>query len=120
MKTLNVRDATYAQAAPAMPMAGKPNQPKISTGPNAICSPEPMAITMRTSTDSGATWSRARLIVPEHGFRQMVGEPVFRTKDGAIAFGADASGGSTIWVSRDGGETWHDPGGTIAGIHAGI
>jgi hypothetical protein len=81
---------------------------------------EPLAVTLRTSGDSGATWSRARLIVPEHGYRQMVGEPVFRMSDGAIAFGADASGGSTIWVSRDEGQTWHDPGGTIAGIHAGI
>lgn len=81
---------------------------------------EPLAVVMRTSTDSGATWSKGRLIVPEHGYRQMVGEPVFRMGDGAIAFGADAAGGSTIWVSRDGGETWNDPGGNIAGIHAGI
>jgi len=75
---------------------------------------------MRTSKDNGVTWSKARLIAPEHGFRQMVGEPVFRTRDGAIVFGADAEHGSTVWVSRDNGQTWADPGGKINGIHAGI
>jgi formylglycine-generating enzyme required for sulfatase activity len=79
-----------------------------------------LAIIMRTSRDNGATWSRARLIVPEHGFRQMVGEPAFRTRDGTIVFGADAIYGSTIWVSHDNGLTWTDPGGTLNGIHAGI
>jgi formylglycine-generating enzyme required for sulfatase activity len=79
-----------------------------------------LAIIMRTSKDNGATWSRAHLIVSEHGFRQMVGEPTFRTRDGAIVFGADAVYGSTIWVSRDNGLTWTDPGGTLNGIHAGI
>jgi len=79
-----------------------------------------LAIIMRTSIDNGATWSRARIIVPEHGYRQMVGEPAFRTKDGAIVFGADAVYGSTIWVSRNNGLTWSDPGGTLNGIHAGI
>ncbi len=81
---------------------------------------EPLAIIMRTSKDNGANWSKARLIVPEHGYRQMVGEPVFRTHDGVLVFGADAQGGSTIWVSRDNGQTWSDPGGNINGIHAGI
>jgi len=79
-----------------------------------------LAIILRTSRDNGVTWSRARLIVPEHGYRQMVGEPVFRTQEGAIVFGADAIYGSTIWVSRDNGLTWSDPGGTLNGIHAGI
>jgi len=81
---------------------------------------EPLAIIMRTSKDNGVTWSKARLIVPEHGFRQMVGEPVFRTHDGVIVFGADTEHGSTIWVSRDNGQSWSNPGGHINGIHAGI
>ncbi|MHC4062185.1 MAG: exo-alpha-sialidase [Planctomycetota bacterium] len=81
---------------------------------------EPLAIVMRTSKDNGVTWSKARLIAPEHGFRQMVGEPVFRTRGGAICVGADAEHGSTIWVSWNNGRTWHDPGGKINGIHAGI
>lgn len=81
---------------------------------------EPLAVILRTSRDNGVTWSKARYIVPEHGFRQMVGEPVLRTRGGVLLFGADAGDGSTIWMSRDGGETWVDPGGTIHGIHAGI
>lgn len=81
---------------------------------------EPLAILLRTSTDSGRTWSPARLIVPEFGFRNMVGWPVFRLQDGAIAFGADAAGGSTFWISRDEGKTWSNPGGHIRGVHAGI
>jgi len=81
---------------------------------------EPLAIIMRTSKDNGATWSKARLIVAEHGFRQMVGEPVFRTRTGAIVFGADASHGSTVWISTDNGLSFKDAGGHIRGIHAGI
>ena len=88
----------------------------------------PLAIIMRTSKDNGLTWSKARLIAPEHSFRQMVGEPVFRTQDGAIVFGADTEthvyrngkwvrlGCSTIWFSRDQGLTWTEPGGNISGI----
>ncbi len=81
---------------------------------------EPLAIIMRTSKDNGATWSKARIIAPEHNFHQMVGEPVFRTQSGAICLGADAEHGSTIWISEDEGKTWYDPGGHIRGIHAGI
>jgi formylglycine-generating enzyme required for sulfatase activity len=79
-----------------------------------------LAIIMRTSADNGANWSRARIIVPEHGYRQMVGEPAFRTSRGAIVFGADAVYASTVWVSYNNTLTWSDPGGTINGIHAGI
>ena len=81
---------------------------------------EPLALVMRTSTDSGATWSRAELIAPEYGYRNMLGQPVFRTKSGAIVLAADAQGGSTVWVSRDNGATWTDAGGNIRGIHAGV
>ena len=94
-----------------------------------------LATTMRTSKDNGATWSRARLIIPEHGIRHMPVESVFRAQDGSIVLPCDAvtggSGGTAIWVSRDEGETWQDAGGllpswegpgvgTIAGIHAGV
>jgi len=79
---------------------------------------------MRTSKDNGVTWSRARLIIPEHGTRHMPVESVFRTREGFIILPCDAvtggSGGTAIWISRDEGETWQDAGGTIAGIHAGV
>jgi hypothetical protein len=79
-----------------------------------------LAIILRKSSDNGVTWSKARIIVPEHGYRQMVGEPAFRTRKGAIVFGADAIYGSTIYVSYDNGLTWAEAGGTLNGIHAGV
>jgi formylglycine-generating enzyme required for sulfatase activity len=83
-----------------------------------------VATVMRTSRDNGASWSRARLINPEHGRRHMPVESVFGTDEGCIILPCDAvstgEGGTAIHVSRDGGKTWEDPGGTIAGIHAGV
>jgi hypothetical protein len=96
------------------------------------------ATVMRTSTDSGATWSKARLIMPEHCLHHMPVESVFRTREGVIVVPCDAviggSGGTAVLLSRDGGRTWRDPGegkpqpdfrsggpgAWIAGIHAGI
>jgi len=97
-----------------------------------------LATIMRTSTDNGATWSKARLINPEHGLRHMPVESVFRTREGYLILPCDAvtggNGGTAIHISRDGGETWTDPGAGretpmfaegqsgawIAGIHAGV
>jgi formylglycine-generating enzyme required for sulfatase activity len=97
-----------------------------------------LAVILRTSSDSGQTWSKARLIAPEHGRRHQPVESVLRTRDGAIVLACDAvpggSGGTAILVSRDGGATWFDPGegkpkpefregatgAWIAGIHAGV
>jgi len=82
------------------------------------------ATVLRTSKDSGATWSKARLINPEHRPRQMPVESVFRTREGYIVLPCDAvtggEGGTAIHISKDGGRTWFDPGGRTAGIHAGI
>jgi sulfatase modifying factor 1 len=97
-----------------------------------------LATIMRTSTDNGATWSKARLINPEHGLRHMPVESVFRTREGYLVLPCDAvtggNGGTAIDISRDEGETWIDPGAGreapkfldgetgawIAGIHAGV
>jgi formylglycine-generating enzyme required for sulfatase activity len=84
----------------------------------------PLAIILRTSDDSGATWSKARLIVPDHHGRHQVIPSVFRTREGVLVLTADATpagdGGTALHLSRDGGRTWADAGGTIAGIHAGV
>lgn len=48
------------------------------------------------------------------------GISVFCTKEGLITLVSDANPGSTVIVSRDNGKTWTDPGGRIAGIHAGV
>jgi sulfatase modifying factor 1 len=83
-----------------------------------------LATILRTSKDNGATWSAARLIIPEHGPRHMPVESVFRTREGYIILPCDAVtggyGGTAIHVSRDGGQTWEDAGGKAAGIHAGV
>ena len=83
-----------------------------------------LAMVLRTSTDNGRTWSKARLIQPEHQTRNMPVESVFRTREGYLVVPADAvtggQGGTAIHVSRDEGRTWADAGGTIAGIHAGV
>jgi formylglycine-generating enzyme required for sulfatase activity len=82
----------------------------------------PLAVVLRTSSDHGATWTRAALILAEHNIRQMPIESIFRAADGTIILPCDAvtggSGGTAIYLSRDNGATWLDPGGTIAGIHA--
>ncbi|MCC5806886.1 MAG: SUMF1/EgtB/PvdO family nonheme iron enzyme [Opitutales bacterium] len=80
-----------------------------------------LAMIMRTSTDNGRTWSKPKLIGPEHGSRHQVIDRVFETGDGAMVLAADSNpGGTALHLSRDGGKTWSDPGGTIPGIHAGV
>jgi len=97
-----------------------------------------LAVVLRISDDSGFTWSKARLIAPEHGRRHQPVESVFRTRDGTIVLACDAvpggRGGTALLMSRDGGNTWFDPGegkpqpefrqgasgAWIAGIHAAV
>jgi formylglycine-generating enzyme required for sulfatase activity len=88
----------------------------------------PVAIAMRTSTDSGYTWSKPRLINPLFDFRGMLAESTFRAQDGSIVVAADISKSygqtdrqrSTVWISRDEGGTWHNPEGVIPGVHAAV
>jgi formylglycine-generating enzyme required for sulfatase activity len=77
-----------------------------------------MAMVMRTSKDSGATWSAPRAILPDFASGHQLSEPVFRMHDGTIALTVD--GRRTLWMSRDEGLTWTNPGGDILGIHAGV
>jgi len=88
------------------------------TGVSAAKSRSRSAIMMRTSSDSGASWSAPRLIVPEFTRGHLPSEPVFRMHDGTIVFAID--GPDTLWMSRDEGKTWFNPGGDIPGIHAGV
>ena len=83
-----------------------------------------LAVAMRTSDDSGATWSRPRIILAEHrnpkdvhGGHQL-SEPAFRMNDGAIAITTD--GFPTLWISHDEGLTWKSCGGNINGNHPGV
>lgn len=84
----------------------------------------PLAISMRKSMDNGATWSRGRIVVPEHQRRNQLIASAFITREGYFVLPCDASpsgsGGTALHISKDNGSTWSDPGGTIAGIHAGI
>ena len=82
---------------------------------------EPLQIILRTSKDSGITWSDARYIAPDFGFRNMICQPIVRLSNGCWIFGADAHPeSSAMWLSRDQGKTWEDTGGNINGIHAAI
>ncbi|MHC4528789.1 MAG: SUMF1/EgtB/PvdO family nonheme iron enzyme, partial [Planctomycetota bacterium] len=78
-----------------------------------------LAIAMRTSTDSGATWSKAGLVMPDFGTSRGGGsEPVFRMHDGAIALVFDDA--NSVWLSDNEGLTWFNRGGDIPGIHQGV
>lgn len=97
-----------------------------------------LAMIMRTSTDNGFSWSKSRIIAPEHTKRHQVVSGTFMTSKGAMIQVCDAGPGShdgaAVHISKDGGQTWTDPwdgaplpdfkeggkGTTIAGIHAGV
>jgi|APSaa5957512622_1039677.scaffolds.fasta_scaffold04152_3 formylglycine-generating enzyme len=97
-----------------------------------------LALVIRSSRDSGATWSIPSLANPEHQPRNQVISGMSSTPEGWLIQPCDAvyggSGGTAIHISRDRGQTWTDPGAdtpkpdfqgntpgcTIAGIHAGV
>lgn len=97
-----------------------------------------LMMVMRKSTDNGFTWTAPRIVEPEHAKRHQVISGTISDENGWIYQLCDAGPGShdgtSIHVSKDGGETWADPwdgaplpdfkdggkGTTIAGIHAGV
>ncbi len=83
-----------------------------------------LALCVRRSLDGGFSWSHPAIVEPEHDVRhQVIAGPIV-TRDGRILLCCDAGpggeDGTSLHVSADGGRTWEDTGGTIAGIHAGI
>jgi hypothetical protein len=83
-----------------------------------------LALGLRVREHLYSPWSDYKLIEPEHRVRhQVIAGPIV-TKDGRILLccdaGPDGEAGSSLHVSKDGGQTWEDTGSTIAGIHAGI
>lgn len=97
-----------------------------------------LALVLRTSTDNGATWSKAQILNSDHGLRNMPIPNVVRTQEGKLILTCDAvtggTGGSAVHISGDQGKTWTDPGRGkptptfgpgetghwIAGIHASL
>ena len=77
-----------------------------------------LAIALRSSIDSGSTWSPARFIMPEFGMGHRASEHIFRTQDGAIAMAVDQK--MSPWLSYDQALTWTNPGGHIPGTHPGV
>ncbi|MHC4343499.1 MAG: sialidase family protein, partial [Planctomycetota bacterium] len=75
-----------------------------------------MAVVMRTSTDSGATWSKPRLISADHARSIQLSEAVMGLQGGGIALTMDGGGLYTSW---DNGLTWAHSGGSIGGNHPG-
>jgi len=80
-----------------------------------------LAVILRKSTDNGVTWSKAKLIQPEHDRSSgKVIESVFRAQNQNIVLPLDGRGGSMLLISKDNGNTWYDPEGAIRGTHAGV
>ncbi|MHC4639698.1 MAG: SUMF1/EgtB/PvdO family nonheme iron enzyme, partial [Planctomycetota bacterium] len=75
-----------------------------------------MVLVMRTSTDSGATWSQPWLKNPDHEKNIQVSE-VVGLKGGGIGIVLDSDGLFTSW---DKGHTWAHSGGSFGGIHPGV
>jgi len=77
-----------------------------------------MALAMRTSDDSGATWSRARLVMPDFNRNHMPSEPVIGLQGGGMAIAQD--GQRTLLFSYDKGNTWTLSDAKIRGNHPGV
>ncbi len=83
-----------------------------------------LALVLRTSEDNGVTWSKAKIIHPEHGLCNMPIACAFTTGGGVLGLPCDAvtggEGGTILHTSRDGGQSWVRNEGWILGIHASV
>ncbi|THF77758.1 SUMF1/EgtB/PvdO family nonheme iron enzyme [Cohnella fermenti] len=77
---------------------------------------------MRTSQDSGATWSYPRIISDKRSMWNP--HVVMKTRTGRLVVTSDFNFDQPMWgriiVSKDGGRTWRQPEGKIVGQHPGI
>jgi len=103
--------------APAMWFDGKDTIYHIS-GLSFAGEHSAMAVILRTSKDSGRTWSRARFALPSFEGGHMPVEAFLRLQDGSIVFTSDGS--PTLWASRDEGLTWTSCEGAIKGTHPAV
>jgi formylglycine-generating enzyme required for sulfatase activity len=80
-----------------------------------------LALLLRKSGDNGATWSKAHIILDHNDTRpNKVHESAFRARTGEIIVPFDGPGGSVLAISRDEGQNWFDPGGSVRGTHGGV
>lgn len=97
-----------------------------------------LIIVQRKSDDNGLSWSKPKIVAPEHTKRHQIISGTSRTVEGYLMQACDAGpeshDGSAVYISKDEGETWENrwdgkekpdfnketQGSTIAGIHAGI
>ena len=74
-----------------------------------------------TSDDSGATWSEVhfpQFTTPIGPHSKQPINTALRADDGTLYVASDAEKGtSVLWVSKDDGATWQDPGGRTGGRH---
>ncbi len=77
---------------------------------------------LRTSDDSGATWTPPRIILPDRAMWNP--HVVLRTREGEFVVTSDVNFEKPIWgriiVSRDAGTSWREAPGRILGQHPGI
>ncbi len=95
-------------------------------GPEGVEGLANLVALLRVSRDNGVNWTPPQVISPEPRYRlrcQIIAGTNM-TPDGDWLQPCDATPGcegpTALYVSRDRGRTWSDPGGDIRGIHAGV
>lgn len=81
------------------------------------------AVVMRRSFDNGLTWTKPRVVMPDHEPGHQIIAGMSRMPDGTLVQMCDAGpggeDGSAVHLSTDNGDTWIRTASDVAGIHAG-